>query len=705
MAPVAFRKGRLRVAAALLLLLGASVAMLASGPSPSGPRPPEPSRPGPGAGEDPASTGATAADADAADANAAPAPDATDEPEADGVVIEGVVLADESGMPIPASTVSVYAGGMVEGDTMHESLSPGERPLTRGATDERGRYRLRIAWRQVVTVTATAPGRCRMGRGIELELGAGATVVLRLPRGAVLRGTVRRTDGSPAAGATVHVAGPGTDLPEDQSGDFLVFDEFWELLEVVTDADGRYEVPGLRVGERHRVAATLDGYGKSAIAADLVPEAADLPLERDLVLLPMGRVRVRPVLADGSSPEEWRLGVTLDSLGERRSLSEPEYDTGPLSPRKIEFEVEVEGHPEVAFDVDLKPGEDQIVTVPVPDGVAIEGFVVDDRGLPVEDAHVWAHGRDVEDAAGFRIRDSDVAQSDADGRFRVTGLLPGPHRLAANGERLAETEPVRVDAPSAGVRLVVNRYAQITAHLALPAGTPRTDVHLVAPNRMRSISVEGAADLEWSVPPGAAEVAVLVPGFVPFRRAVTARPGEEIDLGPVPLDPGLSLAGRVLDPGGKPVAGAWVREAPHRPGSPVAKTDADGCFVLEHLPTGELSLAAQAKGFVAARATVDVAAATAPVELRLRAGGTLALRLFEAPNVWVARGRVRATPIDAEDEPRWLDTNAARATETLLAPGRWRIEVQDGTTTAVASAEFEIRAGETTPLDLEVPRR
>jgi protocatechuate 3,4-dioxygenase beta subunit len=95
--------------------------------------------------------------------------------------------------------------------------------------------------------------------------------------------------------------------------------------------------------------------------------------------------------------------------------------------------------------------------------------------------------------------------------------------------------------------------------------------------------------------------------FAPVTTEIAAlTAGEEVDLGTLTLTSGDRLVGRVLDPKGKPVAGAVVRLAESGSsmmrGSTVsrkAKTDENGDYIIDGLPTGEYRVRAQSSGFLA----------------------------------------------------------------------------------------------------------
>ena len=153
----------------------------------------------------------------------------------------------------------------------------------------------------------------------------------------------------------------------------------------------------------------------------------------------------------------------------------------------------------------------------------------------------------------------------------------------------------------------------------------------------------------------------------------------ELALGDIPLGPGGSIAGRVLDGEGAPVADAWVGlEATERAKGPVeerrllgreilthgvpAATDGTGGFLLEGVPAGTVHLWAGRTGYRAGRSDpVEVGAGTeARTDLRIET---------ERPEDWV-EGRVLAPDGTVLKDP--LDFSAH-----IEAPGRLNTQKVD----------------------------
>jgi hypothetical protein len=159
-----------------------------------------------------------------------------------------------------------------------------------------------------------------------------------------------------------------------------------------------------------------------------------------------------------------------------------------------------------------------------------------------------------------------------------------------------------------------------------------------------------------------------------------------------------TLRGTVLDPDGRPVAGATLRIAPasvdaNDPsamiagalegafggatglgGGPQVRTDADGRFELRGVRGGEaVVVTASAKGFAPTRSqpvTTPVRGVADGVEIRLTAAGSVRVRAAGAPPF----ASVRASFEDGEGAPPVIQL-LQRGSVTLegLRPGRWRI--------------------------------
>lgn len=243
------------------------------------------------------------------------------------------------------------------------------------------------------------------------------------------------------------------------------------------------------------------------------------------------------------------------------------------------------------------------------------------------------------------------------------------------------------------------------------------------------------------VEPGEYELVVSHPArAMPHRQKLTVRPGGER----VELDFDVTiLEGRVTDTQGQPIAGARVRAERVAPegretrvervivmasasggggGSVVVsgadaaeavETDADGHYSLRGVSSGvPIRVRAEAGGYSFARSeSLELAPfeKRPGLDLELNAGGSLAVEVRQAGAVPQSPVLVRLEPADERaaggtPPPKFTDSDG-RAVFTELAAGLWSVTAmpighEGGEQT---SSEFSIRAGEETPLRLDLP--
>jgi hypothetical protein len=120
--------------------------------------------------------------------------------------------------------------------------------------------------------------------------------------------------------------------------------------------------------------------------------------------------------------------------------------------------------------------------------------------------------------------------------------------------------------------------------------------------------------------------------FMPMRKSL-ARTEFEVASGAEPaaaltMDPGLTIAGRVADETGKPIAGARVRTQfinEEREGT----TDADGRFSISGCPPQSTRIVASAPGRAMQKQEVQVAEDMAPVEFAMPPGGHVRILIVD----------------------------------------------------------------------------
>lgn len=345
--------------------------------------------------------------------------------------------------------VAVLAVALQGGDT--GSVEPGEIPLVRDGEP--------TGYRSAVDPSpdpAPAAGRVR----------AAATEVV-----ASLRLRCVDRQGSPVAGCRIGVAPRAVrsaPLPEAR----------WHG---VTAADGTCSI----ALDDHQDACVvwIRGEGIATALGSLPADPAQLRDLGDVVVHPGRRVRLRFVDGEARAVRDvWcELAYGLRSAEQVqpvRSFTATSDESGafdldePLATGPWGIQVSsAQLVSERVFAIDAGPGPQQLEFVVVPPEAVILGVVVDDQGVPVSRANVWA-----------TIGDRHVSmpcQTDADGSFvlaraaQLTGLFRGPVvRLAAGRSGMDPGAPVDAMWGERAARLVVRSGVGFTVLLRDEHGAP-----------------------------------------------------------------------------------------------------------------------------------------------------------------------------------------------------------------------------------------
>ncbi|HLQ36490.1 MAG TPA: carboxypeptidase regulatory-like domain-containing protein, partial [Planctomycetota bacterium] len=233
-----------------------------------------------------------------------------------------------------------------------------------------------------------------------------------------------------------------------------------------------------------------------------------------------------------------------------------------------------------------------------PFGRQVSGKVVDPEGQPIANAYVVVGGRGVPEL------------TDAAGQFTVEVPKGRVELRAFLGDRRAQsTVPVGEADKSVTITLDPPPTATLRAQvLALPARrrpasvvlkiTPLDEGGATTQVRRIDLTDEGMRD-PW-FPAGRARVTIGGEGYAPWSGEVELQPGEVQSLGEVVLEPACTLLGRVVDDGGRPVAGCTVflgEEGDEMLLRPQLRSAADGTFKLTGVCMAASNLVAKAPGF------------------------------------------------------------------------------------------------------------
>jgi len=477
---------------------------------------------------------------------------------------------------------------------------PYERMLQRGRSQADGRFSFEVEvgggdW--VVGVVAQKPGLAMDWAHVP----AREQLTLRLRRDPVTcAGTVTDVDGNPIAGATVFAASLHRSEDESRGTYLSLADE--ALPSTHTDAQGRFEIGGLRPGERVRIAAFAQG-GERAETLNPVPAAAQ---DAEIVLRPeaviAGRATHEGTAVPGmrvvfSPPMGLRYPTTVtDEDGRYRSVHLPPGLYHVL------FEAPEGLSARAVGPLNLKAGEQFTeADVELTPGGLVQGMLTDaETGQPIVGARVFASGPSRPSTFGARAHTDDSGSYTlrlAPGDYQVHALVQGawlpweelqPRRrevTLSEGQTLAGVDFALVKTPRPVVR----------GRVLDPDGEPAAGVRLgilgdlILEPEAGLLRYETDADGRFEVTLNSPDTSWMFVLAADAERDLlgVARMKEAAEEIEVELQPGAYLEGTVVDPAGNVVPDCFVGVGTSRFDTlAYATTNDDGSYVVGPLPAG-----------------------------------------------------------------------------------------------------------------------
>lgn len=334
---------------------------------------------------------------------------------------------------------------------------------------------------------------------------------------------------------------------------------------------------------------------------------------------------VRLTLELGASDPPERVEVTVYAEGEEAPCA---THSGALPavlavPRGRALRVVAEAQGRARHVAELILEGDRAVRIPLPQGERLTGRLVDDAGAAVEGGQVTLVRAD-----GPAL--PWAARTDREGRFVVDTLLAGRYEVRATAAGHAPRSQADVE-PGADLRLVLERVGLVSGRVMGPGGAVAEATVVIAgsgiwPARHVTADEDGRFRIA-EVPPGVYEVRAHHGSLVAEpRRGLTVEAGSPVHLTFV-LAEGVVLRGIVRDSAtGRPVAGAQVTASAEAldVAPAAATTDEGGRFTVRGLARGALlRVSVFAEGYVP-RPALEHPDASAPLEVELEPGGTLA---------------------------------------------------------------------------------
>jgi len=631
-------------------------------------------------------------------------------------------ITSKKGDPIEGASISVAIGR--RGGAFGEATS-----------DADGRYRMenlpdgRIQFMRVEAVGYASfpvidnPMMFQRGFG---DLPAGGTLQkdIQLDSGARVFGRVTsQADGQPIEGATVYVLsvmsaflGSTGQTVTDENGDYEVTGVGKGLYQVAVKSPGFYQM-GLDPRFMQRA---FMGVGKVAEGAPEVKLAEGGPDQRLDVALMQGAVAVGTVVAPDNSPVPGaRVTIAAKPDAGGMTFGGPRRAAGPTgitdengrfkltgleAGNAVKFEAEAEEWVKGESEpIALAAGQETSgVVVRLRAGGVITGTLTSFEGGPLAGAEVRAMAQP-SNAAGnpwqweWQLRSVEPVLTDAQGRFRVASLTPGPHILRAEAPKHRAVTKMDLQVPEGGdvgpVTLKLEKGLAISGVVVDPEGKPVEGVNLwtnivnresgaTGANTFRNATTDetGTFDLD-QLEPGDYDITVNSSGYA--NRTLNGIAAGTADLRIV-LEKGKSISGRVLLPDGSPAASIWVtaQGSENASSSSNDRTDDDGKFAIDNLPDGTYTVRANTGGAfrfggggnegpsLLPAIQEGVVAGTSNVELRLSAGATLEGTVTDEAGNPVPVATVFARELGGGDSTGWGQTDEkGEFRVTGLAPG------------------------------------
>jgi Carboxypeptidase regulatory-like domain len=542
-----------------------------------------------------------------------------------GIPFEGRIV-DHDGAPVAGAYIEVMAGGTFEGAS---SMYSNHAPWGRVWTAKDGRFRVHGIPKDAIAtliVIAEGYGEARVGVKVFGDSVRPSPLVIRLERGASVSGAVRAPDGRPLAGAVVFVVPADAETLRENPRVVSMSTRGGTLraLTARTGATGRFEVKGIALGRAYVAMAEADGFARSEVSAELRATADRPAVEVDLRVRHPSTLVLRLEDAEGKPFDgaKVRIGGIMSWMEKEKSDGGGAYRFARLAPGKLVVKIEAKGFLDLEVEIEVAEGKTVERTVRLDAGVAIEGVLLDEKGRPKAGIVVEASPTDLATRGGSLTEAR--TETDAQGRFRLAGLRRIPYELDAWAKGFKLLEKVTLAAPATDVCLRGAHLGVLRMRFRAPEGSSIPTRAMVWRWRegggggSGSDIVDGVLE-EIGFDGGNVKMTVHLKGYVMLRLEVTVKPGETKDLGEIVLDPGRDLHGRAVDLDGKPVAGALVDHG----GYTEATTDADGRFLLRHLPAGEIDVTVDADGFLGLEEKVEVGTDEARAVLRLHRGTVL----------------------------------------------------------------------------------
>ena len=603
--------------------------------------------------------------------------------------------------------------------TEHENFAKGEQPATVLASapvDPAGAFELRVPGDPKVVWLAIDGRFLYSSSPARVDLEANPAPELTAKLGGCIQGRVQLPRGTQADPAVLREL--EIELNPD-SGNFsmlaLAATPLFERRAFATDL-GTFEFRGVDATHAYELEVNSKDAADWSLDSLRLKEGLVLPI--DVQLLDGASVRGRVVEGNrgvqgakvaAAKSEMW--GFAGERLAETETDADGAFALEHVPPGKSLLIAQLEGYLESEpVKLDLSDGAVYDgMTLALEDGESVSGKVRFEDGTVAAQCEVSAS---FDPAAMMGMGAANAARgasgkttADADGRFTVRGLGKGPFVLEASVERDGDGDEkdawrgkLKGISPGAqDLELVLGPPCKLEGKVVDPsnAPVPEFEVHATIPgevffmpgeSKRESFKDEGGEFALRDLEQGTWKVVVRAEGFAPTAQVEVLLPRQDSTPLVFALAPAAGIAGKVLDPEGRPVSDAKVtlqveasqsmQRLTGRLELPECRSGEEGEFLLSGLNPGKHSIyAAHAKYATSTPVSAEVSSGEVAegIVLELRRGALL------TGEVYGKDGRPSVgTRVIVQDTSTW-EMTMARSDDVgffrveNLRPGSWNV--------------------------------